>query len=40
MRRDLTFSFNRASETGLLGRDTAGGGIDVSGMVAVSSTYN
>ena len=32
----LTFSFKRASETGLLGRVTAGGGIEVSGIFAIS----
>lgn len=30
----FTFSFKRASETGLLGRVMAGGEIDVSGMMA------
>lgn len=29
---ELTFSFKRASDTGLLGRETADGAIDVSGM--------
>lgn len=31
------FSFKRASETGLLGRVTAGGEMDVSGMMAIVS---
>lgn len=39
-----TFSFNKASETGLLGRTTAGGVIEVSGILEVSysdiSYYN
>jgi hypothetical protein len=35
---ELTFSFKRASETGLLGRETGGGAIDVSGIFVGS--YN